>query len=81
MQLTTTGLEQDLRKKTNLANQWRMEFNPDNSKQAVEVVFSKKNNKSSIKPLTFNGIPVMAVDKTKHLGMLLDQRLSFEPCH
>ena len=28
--------------------------------------------------MTFNGIPVMAVDKTKHLGMILDQRLSFE---
>ena len=29
VQLTTTGLEQDLRKITKWANQWRMEFNPD----------------------------------------------------
>ena len=67
-----------MRKITKWANQWRIEFNPDITKQAVEVVFSKKNNKSSINPLTFNGIPVMAADKTKHLGMILDQRLSFE---
>ena len=46
MQLTTTGLEQDVRKITKWANQWRMEFNPDISKQAVEVVFYKKNNNS-----------------------------------
>ena len=31
-----------------------------------------------IKPLTFNGIPILTVDKTKHLGMILDKKLSFE---
>ena len=28
-------------------------------------------SKSVIRPLTFNGIPVMTVDKTKHLGILI----------
>ena len=55
-----------------------MLFNPDISKQAVEVIFSKKNHEAGLDPLLFNGIPVKTVDKTKHLGMILDKRLSFE---
>ena len=55
-----------------------MLFNPDISKQAVEVIFSNKHNKSIHPPLIFNGIPVKLVDDTKHLGMILDNKLSFE---
>jgi hypothetical protein len=55
-----------------------MVFNPDLSKQAVEVLFSRKSVKSILMPLTFNNIPVKKVDETKHLGMVLDSELSFE---
>ena len=40
------------------ANQWKMIFNPDISKQAVEVVFSKKQPPTVFSDLNFNGIPV-----------------------
>ena len=36
-----------------------------------------KKKHSQLDPLTFNGIPVKKVSETKHLGMILDSRLSF----
>ena len=54
-----------------------MLFNPDISKQAVEIIFSNKRNKSALTPLVFNNIPVKLVKETKHLGMILDSELSF----
>ena len=54
-----------------------MLFNPDIIKQAVEVIFSVKN-KNPIQPeLIFNGMPVARENVTKHLGVYLDERLSF----
>ena len=35
--------------------QWKMVFNPDPNKQAVEILFSKKRGKDNYPPLTFNG--------------------------
>ena len=55
-----------------------MSFNPDITKQAVEVIFSNKKSNAVLNSLTFNNIPVKNVDETKHLGMILDKRLSFE---
>ena len=55
-----------------------MLFNRDLSKQAVEVIFSNKKKLSNFESLTFNGIPVKVVTETKHLGMILDNKLSFE---
>ena len=54
-----------------------MVFNPDLSKQAVEVIFSVKRNKPIHPPLSFNDIPVARETNTKHLGLFLDERLSF----
>ena len=71
-------LEQDLRKITNWANQWKMSFNPDITKQAVEVLFSNNSLNNTITPLIFNNIPVKHVDETKHLGMVLDKKLTFD---
>lgn len=70
-------LLQDLSEITKWANQWKMRFNPDITKQAVEVVFSTKYKKDDHPPLTFNEIPVARQDSTKHLGVILDERLSF----
>ena len=60
------------------ANQWKMIFNPDISKQAVEVVFSKKQPPTIFPDLNFNGIPVKKVAETKHLGVVLDSKLKFK---
>ena len=78
VQSLSDTLHQDLCKITNWANQWKMSFNPDISKQAVEIIFSNQNAIPGISPITFNGIPVKTVVETKHLGMIIDKKLSFE---
>ena len=77
-QNSSEALNRDLENITKWAYQWKMLFNPDISKQAVEIIFSNKREKSIHIPLTFNGIPVKLADETKHLGMILDSKLSFE---
>jgi len=74
-QHSSTALNRDLENITKWAFQWKMLFNPDISKQAIEVIFSNKNTKSVHSPLIFNGIPVKLADDTKHLGMTLDCKL------
>ena len=54
-----------------------MVFNPDITKQAIEVIFSVKKNKLDHPELIFNDIPVARQDHTKHLGVFLDSRLNF----
>ena len=41
--LSSNILNSDLRLIADWADQWKMSFNPDPSKQAIEVIFSKKN--------------------------------------
>ena len=55
-----------------------MIFNPDPTKQANEVLFSCKNSSPIHPPLTFNGTIVAKVNEQKHLGLILDSKLSFE---
>ena len=50
-------LNNDLIKIAKLTFQWKMSFNPDISKQALEVIFSRKRSVSCNSPLTFNNIP------------------------
>ena len=60
------------------AHQWKMEFNPDLSKQATEFLFSCKKVSPNHPQLIFNGIIVKKVDEQKHLGLILDSGLSFK---
>ena len=69
---THEKLVKDLQTVTNWAYQWKMVFNPDISKQAIEVIFSVKKKKPEHPELLFNGIPVSREDHTKHLGVYLD---------
>ena len=75
---STQELNEDLARITEWARKWKMVFNPDMSKQAVEVNFSTKRTPSVFEPLTFNGIPVKQALETKHIGMLLDSKLNFK---
>ena len=59
------------------APNWRMSFNPDPRKQAVELIFSRKNVQTEHPVILFNDLPVMKVDEHKHLGIILDSKLSF----
>ena len=60
------------------AHQWKMEFNPDPTKQAAEVLFSCKKSNPNHPQLIFNGTTVTKVNDQKHLGLILDSSLSFE---
>ena len=48
------------------AEQWKMEFNPDPTKQATEILFSCKKNKPTHPPLNFNGNLVATEKHQKH---------------
>ena len=62
---------------TSWAHQWKMVFNPDITKQAIEIIFPCKDKKSAHPDLTFNGIPIVRKPFTKHLRFYLDSRLNF----
>ena len=70
-------LSNDLQVIRNWAFHWKMQFNPDPNKQAQEVYFSKKSNNENSLPVTFNNAKVVNCSTHKHLGLLLDKRLSF----
>ena len=55
-----------------------MEFNPDSTKQATEVLFSCKKSSPNHPQLIFNGIAVAKSNDQKHFGLILDTRLSFD---
>ena len=71
-------LIKDLEAITRWAIQWKMEFNPSITKQAVEVLFSHKRKKAILEPLYFNNILIKLVDETKHLGLTLDSKLNYK---
>ena len=60
------------------AHQWKMEFNPDPTKQTTEVLFSCKKPNPNHPQLIFNGTTVTKVNDQKHLGLILDSSLSSE---
>ena len=60
------------------AYQWKMEINPDPTKQATEVIFSCNKNSVNRPLLTFNGDAVVKVNEQKHLGRTLLPGLLFE---
>ena len=59
------------------AYQWKMQFNPDKNKQAVQVIFSCKKYKPIHPSLVFNQPEVVTKDEHTHLGMILDSKLNF----
>ena len=74
---THEKLKEDTQKITEWAYQLKMVFNTDLTKQAVEVIFSVKTNKPFHPELSFNDIIVARKEFTNHLGLYLDERLSF----
>ena len=71
-------LNRDLKKISQWSDEWKMSFNPDVSKQAQEVIFSKKQAKSLHPDLVFNNTPVPLTHYQRHLGVYLDMELSFK---
>ena len=54
-----------------------MLFNPDISKQVQEIIFSRKKNNTSHPSLYFNDTRMQRQSLQKHLGLLLNEKLSF----
>ena len=83
-------LNNDLYQINKWAFQWKMNFNPDPSKQAHEIIFSRKTKKIchpslrfnnsivSQSPYRFNNSIVSQSLCQKHLGIFLDSRLTFQ---
>ena len=53
-----------------------MSFNPDPNKQSTEKCFSNKCDKC-YQHLQFNSTDVQIADSQKHLGLILDSKLTF----
>ena len=55
-----------------------MPFNPDPTKPAQEVLFSRKKKTTYHLTLTLNNIQVERGSSQKHLGLILDKNLNFK---
>ena len=73
--LSPKQLNDDLNKIPEWAFQWKMAFNPDLSKQAQEIVFSRKTHKVSHP--NFNNLCVVQNTYQEHLELHLDEKLNF----
>ena len=73
-----THLNNDLRKISNSALQWKLSFNPNTNKKAQEVIFSHKLQKINFPCIYFNKNPIKQISFQKHLGMILDTKLNFQ---
>ena len=70
-------LNKDLQTISKWAFQWKMLFNPDPIKEAIELCFSHKWDKVVYPPLNFNNNDVQSANGQKHLGVVLDSNLDF----
>ena len=75
--ISASQLESDLKNISHWAYKWKMNFNPDLSKHAQEVIFSRKAVKVSYPSIIFNTAPVARTTCQKHLGSYLDEKLYF----
>ena len=60
------------------ALRWKMSFKPDPTKQAQDIIFSRKTSKRNPPGLMFNNNIVNLTTNHKHLGMIFDSKLSFD---
>ena len=70
-------LNNDMIKIAEWAHQWKMSFNPDPTKQAVEVYFTRRLTQANPPDIFFNNIAITVQDQQKHLGLILDKKLTF----
>ena len=75
---SSCDLNYDLNRVREWAFHWKMSFNPETSKQAQEVIFTRKRQKKDYSPLYFNDSFVKETCTQQYLGMLLDFRLDFK---
>ena len=74
---SASTLNSDLLKIQDWAYQWKMSLKPDRTKQAQEIIFSRKKNATTYPPIFFNNSEIKLSSSQKHLGLTLDSKLSF----
>ena len=74
---SANDLNSDLKKISKWAWKWKMSFNPDPTKQAQEIIFSRRFRKENHPNLIFNNNSVYRANSQKHLGLILDEKLTF----
>ena len=75
--ISSSELNSDLAKISEWAFKWKMSFNPDPSKPAQEVIFSRKLKTFPHPSITFNNNPLSLCPPQKHLELVLDSKLTF----
>ena len=68
--ISSSNINEDLLKIMQWAYQWKMLFNPDITKQAQEIIFSRKKNDTSHPSLYFNNTLIQRQSVQKHLDLL-----------
>ena len=76
-QVSSSVLNNDLETIKSWAFQWKMQFNPDPNKQAVQTIFSRERLKPDHPLIFFNNTAVNQLPKHTHLGLTLDSELMF----
>ena len=71
-------LHSNLSKINEWALQWKMSFNSDPTKQAQDIIFSRKTSQRNYPGLMFNNNIANITNIHKHLGMIFDSKLSFD---
>ena len=75
--LSTSELNSDFKYIAKWAHQWKMSFNPDPTKQLNKMLFSQKIIHEPHPPIFFNSLPLVSATDHKHVGLILDCKLSF----
>ena len=75
---STVILNNDLTKISEWAVPWKTNFNADPSKEAPELLISRKTSSKPYPSLNFNDNLIHQVQLQEHLGLFLDPKLSFD---
>ena len=75
---SASQLNNDLDQVSDWAYSWKMSFNPDPSKQAQEVIFSRKCTKEDHPVLYFNNIHSLRLMFKNILGCILIKKLKLQ---
>ena len=75
--ISSSNLNENLRKTAQSTYQWKLSFNPDIIKEAQEIIFSRKKKDTNHPDLYFNEARLQRRSVQKHLRLFLDEKLSF----
>ena len=76
--VSASGLYNDIVKMRDWTFNWKMSFNPNPTKQAKEVIFSKKLIPGIQPSLSLINSLIEQTTTQKHLGLTLNHKLTFQ---